>query len=151
MKLVLLGIALAILVQVMATCALAALRDREVKRKVARGKAAYYGENYRGHRMANGAQFDPDARTCASFAYPLGAVLRVRSLLTGRSVVVTVTDRGPALRLNRLIDLSARAFGEIAPHRQGVIEVEVELLAAEGAPKGEVAEDVFAKMPEVAR
>jgi rare lipoprotein A len=105
--------------------AAAALEDRP---RVVRGKASFYGEGYRGKRMANGARFDPSARTCASFAYELGSVLRVRALRTGRTVNVTVTDRGPAMALGRLLDLSQRAFADIAPLNLGVIEVDVEVL-----------------------
>ena len=103
--------------------------------KTVRGKAAWYGEGYRGKTMANGQLFDPDARTCATWDFELGAVLRVRSLITGRVVLVTVTDRGPDRRLRRLVDLSARAFREIADPRWGVTEVEVEVLAPAEEPK----------------
>lgn len=110
-----------------AYCAVVDWRER--KRSIVRGKAAYYGDGYRGKLMANGKRFDPDARTCASFAFPLGTVLRVRSLRTGRAVNVTVTDRGPAARLGRLVDLSQRAFADIAPLGWGVIDVDAEVLS----------------------
>lgn len=108
--------------------------DRKYLRAV-RGRASYYGDGYRGKRMANGERFDPDARTCASFAYELGTVLRVTCVRTGRQVLVTVTDRGPALMLHRTLDLSRRAFADIAPTKWGVIDVEIEVVApAEVAP-----------------
>ena len=44
-----------------------------------------------------------------------------------RSVIVTVTDRGPNKRLHRLIDLSAAAFNEIHPADNGLVFVKVEL------------------------
>jgi rare lipoprotein A len=55
--------------------------------------ASWYGEELRGVLMANTKPFNPDKLTAASGAYPLGSRLRVTS--NGRSVVVTVTDRGP--------------------------------------------------------
>lgn len=128
----------AVVVLCFAACAAAWCAVADRRRGPARGKAAFYGEGYRGARMANGERFDPDRRTCASFDYALGTVLRVECLRTGRSVVVVVTDRGPAVRLGRLIDLSERAFAMIAPTKWGVIEVEVSVLMAapdeEGAP-----------------
>ena len=47
----------------------------------------------------------------------------------GREVICEVTDRGPAKRLvkkGRIIDLSKRAFSEIANLEQGLVEVQIE-------------------------
>lgn len=89
------------------------------------GVASWYGEVYRGLPMANGQPYDPDAMTCATWAYPLGTVLHVRAVGGAAIVKVTVTDRGPAKRLNRLIDLTPVAFGSIAPLELGIVMVEV--------------------------
>lgn len=65
--------------------------------------------------------------TCASWDYPLGTVLRVS--YNSRIVEVTVNDRGPSKRLYRLgrrLDLSKRAFSELAPLERGVITVQIE-------------------------
>jgi rare lipoprotein A len=67
------------------------------------GCASWYGKDYAGHIMANGHPFDPEALTCATYAYPLGTVLRV--VCNRRSVRVLVTDRGPAPRLHRFLQL----------------------------------------------
>ena len=58
----------------------------------------------------------------------LGAVVNVTNLENGRSVIVRITDRGPARRLRkrRVIDLTRRAFAELAPLRQGLIPVVVQ-------------------------
>jgi rare lipoprotein A len=93
-------------------------------------KASWYGESYRGKPMANGEQFDPDRRTCASWYWPLGTVLRVTHRNVHgivRSVFVTVTDRGPDKRLGRKLDLSRAAFAILAPLEAGVINVNVEV------------------------
>lgn len=92
------------------------------------GRASFYGEAYRGRLMANGAPFDPDALTAASWDFPLGS--RVRVTHGGREVVVTITDRGPARRLRqrgRVLDLSDAAFVRLAPTRLGLIAVAVTL------------------------
>src|SRR4051812_16446542 len=79
---------------------------------VAKGRASWYGEDHRGRLMANGKKFDPDKFTAASWFYPLGTKVRVTidSLSQPRrSVLVTITDRGPAkdlVREGRIIDLS---------------------------------------------
>lgn len=59
--------------------------------------------------MANGARFDRHKLTAASWYFPLGTVLRVVNPLNGNAVMVTVTDRGPNLRLHRVVDLSEAA------------------------------------------
>ncbi|NOS67802.1 MAG: septal ring lytic transglycosylase RlpA family lipoprotein [Candidatus Peribacteraceae bacterium] len=85
------------------------------------GVASWYGEELRGRPMANCRPFNPDRLTAASWHYPLGTKLRVTH--GRRSVVVTVTDRGPNKRLGRSIDLSRAAFKRLAPLDKGLIEV----------------------------
>lgn len=86
--------------------------------------ASWYGEEHRGKLMANGRRFNPDALTAASWFYPLGTRVRVTS--ADSSVVVIITDRGPAKRLvkqGRVIDLSAAAFRRLAGPELGLVEV----------------------------
>lgn len=90
-----------------------------------KGQASWYGEGYRGKTMANGKPFDPEAMTCASWDYPLGTLLRVRHVESGRYVIVEVTDRGPAHWTKCTIDLSARAFRRLAAPTRGIIAVDV--------------------------
>ena len=95
------------------------------------GLASWYGEEQRGKLMANGRRFNPDKFTAASWFYPLGA--RVRVTLTSpagppRSVIVTITDRGPArefVRDGRIIDLSHAPFRQLAPPYLGLVSVAV--------------------------
>ena len=93
------------------------------------GIASWYGESHRGRIMANGKRFDPDRLTCACWDHPLGAKLLVSR---GRkSVVVTVTERGPAKHLGRAIDLSAAAFRRLADLRVGLVKVRIQPLRPE--------------------
>ena len=74
------------------------------------GMASFYG-NESGSKTASGARFNQNAMTCAHRSLPFGTKLRVSA--GGRSVVVTVNDRGPFVR-GRVLDLStgaARALG----------------------------------------
>jgi rare lipoprotein A len=63
--------------------------------------------------MANGQRFDRRKLTAASWYFPLGTSLRVVNLSNGESVVVTITDRGPNLRLHRIVDLSEAAAANL--------------------------------------
>lgn len=86
--------------------------------------------------MANGERFDPDKLIAASWFYPLGTRVRVTvrtapNVLNPpppRSVVVTITDRGPHDRLvrgGRIIDLSREVFRRLGDLDVGLIEVTV--------------------------
>ena len=94
--------------------------------------ASWYGEDHRGKLMANGKKFNPDRLTAASWFYPLGAKVRVTSANKRlRSVVVTITDRGPAWELvhnGRAIDLSHAAFRQLAAPKEGLVQVKLERL-----------------------
>lgn len=103
-----------------------------VQKPPQQGFASWYGEEHRGKLMANGQKFDPDKLTAASWFYPLGTRVRVTVSsphFESRSVMVTVTDRGPAKRLvqqGRVIDLGQAAFKKIAQPDLGLVEVVVE-------------------------
>jgi rare lipoprotein A len=74
------------------------------------GVASYYGSES-GSKTASGQRFNQNAMTCAHRSLPFGTKLKVSS--GGRSVIVTVNDRGPFVR-GRVLDLSkgaARALG----------------------------------------
>ena len=77
---------------------------------------------------ASGEALDDAKLTCAAWGYKFGTRLTVTNLENGRSVVVTVNDRGPSKRLvakGRIIDLSRGAFATIADLKQGIIRVNV--------------------------
>jgi len=88
--------------------------------------ASWYGERHRDLLMANGQRFDPDKLTAASWFYDLGTKVVVTH--GDRSVIVEITDRGPARRLlkeGRKIDLSRAAFAKLAELDLGLIDVTV--------------------------
>jgi rare lipoprotein A len=100
----------------------------------ATGFASWYGEEHRGRLMANGKRFNPDKLTAASWFYPLGAKVRVilnSNSQNPRSVLVTITDRGPAkylVRDGRIIDLTHAAFRRLGHPAVGLVDVRVEPL-----------------------
>jgi rare lipoprotein A len=66
-----------------------------------------------GSRTASGVRLNPGALTAAHRSLPFGSKVRVTNRSNGRSVVVTVNDRGPFVR-GRIIDVTpagARALG----------------------------------------
>ena len=77
------------------------------------GTASWYGQNRQGRKMANGQRFDCHKLTAASWYFPFGTEIRVVNVKNGESVVVTITDRGPNLRLHRILDLSAAAADQL--------------------------------------
>lgn len=79
-------------------------------------------------RMANGQRYSDDLMCCATRLYPLGSVLRI-SAPGGKHTEVVVTDRIGKRFATKRIDLSKRAFAEIAPLKQGIVKnVVVEVL-----------------------
>jgi rare lipoprotein A len=77
------------------------------------GTASWYGKKHQGRKMANGKRFDCNKLTAASWYYPLGTMIRVVNLKNDETVVVTITDRGPNMRLHRLVDLSEAAAQDL--------------------------------------
>jgi rare lipoprotein A len=79
------------------------------------GVASWYGGSHHGRRTASGAVFNQYAMTAAM---PPRSHLGERWRVTykGKSVIVKITDVGPAKRLGRVIDLSygaARKLGMV--------------------------------------
>lgn len=66
-----------------------------------------------GNGTASGQRLNPQALTAAHKSLPFGTQVRVTNRNNGKSVVVTINDRGPFVR-GRVIDLTpagARALG----------------------------------------
>lgn len=88
------------------------------------GEASWYGARYHGRLTASGEPFDMDALTAAHRALPFGTVIRVTNLENGRSVMVTVNDRGPR-PVRRIVDLSHRAASDLGFVERGVVPVRI--------------------------
>jgi rare lipoprotein A len=88
------------------------------------GTASYY---YSGSVVASGARFNPDGMTAAHRTLPFGTKVRVTHLGNGRSVNVTINDRGPFIG-GRIIDLSRGAANVIGMIGQGLARVSVTIL-----------------------
>jgi rare lipoprotein A len=89
------------------------------------GMASFYG-NESGSQTASGQRFNQNAMTAAHRSLPFGTRLRVTH--GGRSVVVTINDRGPFVR-GRVLDLSTGAARAIGLTSAGVGRVTAEVVS----------------------
>jgi rare lipoprotein A len=89
------------------------------------GMASFYG-NESGSKTASGQRFNQNAMTAAHRSLPFGTKLKVTH--AGRSVVVTINDRGPFIK-GRVLDLSTGAASAVGLTRaKGVGRVVAEVL-----------------------
>jgi rare lipoprotein A len=96
----------------------------DIKARSFSGMAAYYSQS---SRVASGGRFDPTLLTAAHRTLPFGTRVRVTDPKTGRSVIVTVNDRGP-FNKGRVIDVSLAAARVLGMIGRGIIYVKAEVL-----------------------
>jgi rare lipoprotein A len=89
------------------------------------GMASFYG-NESGSKTASGQRFNQNAMTAAHRSLPFGTRLKVTH--GGRSVVVTINDRGPFIR-GRVLDLSTGAARAVGLTGAGVGRVTAEVVS----------------------
>lgn len=99
--------------------------EREKEATVHTMTASYYGHSLASLPTASGEAFDPEGYTAAHKSLPLGTELLVKR--GGKSVQVTVNDRGPYVA-GRDLDLSLGAAREIGLTGPGEDQVNVVLL-----------------------
>jgi rare lipoprotein A (peptidoglycan hydrolase) len=89
--------------------------------------ATWYGHQFAGRETANGDTFDMYAPTAAHPTLPLGSMIRVINPRTGRSLIVTINDRGPYVE-GRGLDVSYQVARTLGFLEQGLARVRIELL-----------------------
>jgi len=95
------------------------------------GLATYYAPKFHGRRTASGTLFDSTMMVAAHPSLPFGTTVRVHHLASGRSVVVSVVDRGPAAAPRKrgvVIDLSKAAADYLGFVQAGRARVRIETL-----------------------
>jgi rare lipoprotein A len=97
-------------------------------RRVRSGVASFYGHREAGRTTASGTPLNPRHLTAASRTLPLGTRAKVVNQATGRSVQVTITDRGPYAK-DRLLDVTPKAAERLGMTRDGVAPVKVKPVA----------------------
>jgi rare lipoprotein A len=94
--------------------------------EVQQGEASYYADSLQGNKTASGEPYDSNALTAAHLTLPFGTRVKVTYLETGKSVEVTINDRGPHAK-GRIIDLSGAAADRIGLREAGHGEVKLEI------------------------
>lgn len=89
---------------------------------IAQGLASWYGDIFQGRRTASGERYDMHEFTAAHKTLPFGTRVRVKSVSTGKEIVVRINDRGPFAH-RRLIDLSRAAAIALGVRGHGVTSV----------------------------
>jgi rare lipoprotein A len=85
--------------------------------------ATYYGNRFSGRRMANGKVYHHHKMVAAHRRYRLGTRLKVTNRRSGKSVIVTVSDRCKCS-----LDLSPGAFKRIGSLSQGRVPITVSVI-----------------------
>jgi rare lipoprotein A len=98
------------------------------------GLASWYGPPYHNRRGSNGEVYNMHAMTAAHRTFPLGSIVRVTNLKTGRTALVRITDRGPFIP-GRVVDLSFAAAKKVDVWKPGIAEVKVELMESSAVPE----------------
>jgi len=111
--------------------------DKSKARSTWTGGCTWYGKSHHGNKTASGKRFDMYGLTAASpvktpsgVKLSFGSKVRVTNTSNGKSVVVTITDRGGFSKTHpRNLDLSYGAFIQIASKGAGrLAKVKFELL-----------------------
>lgn len=119
------------------------------------GVASWYGTKFHGRRTASGELYSVYGLTAAHRTLPIPSYARVKSLKTGKSVIVRINDRGP-FHSSRVIDLSYAAAVKLGIERHGNAQVELERLtfddirAGSWVPDARTVDPVVAVAPPVA-
>ena len=88
------------------------------------GLGSYYADKFNGRATASGSTYRPGQMTAAHNTLPFGTLIRVTNTRNGRSVEVTVTDRGPHTK-GYIVDVSHRAAVQLGIIEAGVVPVQV--------------------------
>ncbi len=90
------------------------------------GLASWYGDDFHGRTTANGETYNMYAMTAAHRTLPMGSMVEVTDIQTGKKVVVRVNDRGPFVDPDRrIIDLSYAAASKLGISNKGITSVEL--------------------------
>lgn len=87
------------------------------------GGASWY--SLPGNRTASGDRMNPSAMTAAHKSLPFGTKVRVVDQRSGKSIQVTINDRGPFIK-GRIIDLSKAAATKLGFRDAGHTKVCIE-------------------------
>ncbi|RYD79366.1 MAG: septal ring lytic transglycosylase RlpA family protein [Sphingobacteriales bacterium] len=98
--------------------------------QVKKGSASFYADKFQNRKTASGERYSKDSLTAAHKTLPFGTLVKVTNPTTKKSVIVRINDRGPMPK-GRIIDLSKAAAKELDIMKQGVAQVQVEIIKPE--------------------
>ncbi len=88
------------------------------------GIASCYAKKHQNRPTASGEIFNNNLMTAAHKTLPFGTNVVVKNVDNGKSVQVTINDRGPFIK-GRIIDLTRAAFLKIENIDRGITTVEI--------------------------
>lgn len=122
------------------------------------GEASWYGPDFHGQITASGEVFDTYDFTIANWTIPLGTLVRITRLgadglpaADSRPMIARVNDRGPAVRLGRVVDLSKAVFWALSGNeglQRGLIRVRIEQVERTDTSGDRVVVDSFRRRSE---
>lgn len=95
--------------------------------------ASYYAYNTTRY-TASGQKFNNYGLTAAHKTLPFGTKIKVTNVNNGKSVIVTVNDRGPYKKsldfkyYTRVLDLAKGAYLKISDVSTGIVKIKYEIL-----------------------
>jgi len=95
------------------------------------GTASYYAQKFEGRKTANGEIFRHRRYTGAHRTLPLGCLVEVRAVATGKKLRIRINDRGP-YKGGFVVDLSKAAARVLGVDRARDRRVEIRVLALPG-------------------
>lgn len=93
------------------------------------GQGSYYADKFNGRATASGAIYRSGKMTAAHNTLPFGTRIKVTNVKNGRSVKVTVNDRGPHVK-GRIVDVSGKAARKLDLVDSGVVPVQLKVIKA---------------------
>ena len=91
------------------------------------GQGSYYADKFAGRPTASGAPYRPGQLTAAHNTLPFGTRIKVTNVRNGKSVKVTVNDRGPHVK-GRIVDVSHKAARKLGLVEAGVAPVRLKVV-----------------------
>ena len=93
------------------------------------GQGSYYADKFNGRATASGAIYRSGKMTAAHNTLPFGTRIKVTNVRNGKSVKVTVNDRGPHVK-GRIVDVSGKAARQLDLVQAGVVPVQLKVIKA---------------------
>ena len=91
------------------------------------GIASYYGKEFHRKLTANGQKFNMYKVSAAHKTLPLGTRVKVTNLNNGKSIRLTINDRGP-FKKGRILDLSYKAAQKLGFVNEGTTKVRIDVI-----------------------